>query len=74
MQRMEHAIKMTLIADLSGGSILIHCRQGKRRRGALGCFVCMLLCGCSSDVALRTYRDRNRRLQGHDMRLVMHLI
>ena len=71
---MEHAANMTLIAVLSGSSILIHCRQGKRRNRAFGCFMYVLLCGCSTDEALWTCKDRNRRLQGHDVRLVMNLI
>lgn len=40
-QRMEHAVKLVLIAVLFGESILIHCRQGKHRSGAFGCFVCL---------------------------------
>ena len=68
--RMENAIKMVLIAVLFGPSVLIHCRQGKHRSGAIGCFMFCLLTGCDFNMAMNAYRTRNRRLQARDMRLV----
>ena len=60
-----------IITVLSDGSIIRHCWQGKHRNGALGCFMYMLLCGCSKDEAGRTYKECNCRLRGHDVRLVV---
>ena len=68
--RMDNAIKMVLIAVLFGPSVLIHCRQGKHRSGAIGCFMFCLLTGCDFNMAMNAYRTRNRRLEGWDVRLV----
>ena len=68
--RMENAIKMVLIAVLFGPSVLIHCRQGKHRSGAFGCFMFCLLTGCNFKAAMNAYRTRNRRLVARDVRLV----
>ena len=69
-QRMEHAVKMVFVAVLFGSSVLIHCRQGKHRSGATGCFMFCLLTGCDFTMAMNTYRGRNQRVQGHDLRCV----
>ena len=74
MQRMEHAVKMTLSAVLCGASILIHCRTGKNRSGAFGCFVFALLCGCTLDQARLVYMSRNRRVRGHDLHLASKIM
>ena len=69
-QRMEHAVKMTLVAVLFGESILIHCRQGKHRSGTVACFMYCLLCGCTLNDALPAYRSCNRRVVGRDIGIV----
>ena len=73
LQRMEHAVRMTLIAVLFGASVLIHCRQGKHRSGATGCFMFCLLTGCDFDDALRAYRSRNSRVRGHDVHIALDI-
>ena len=67
---MEHAVKMSFIAVLFGESILIHCRRGKHRSGAFGCFMFCLLCGCELEEALWAYRSRNSRVDAHDIFIV----
>ena len=56
--------------SVSAPSVLIHCRQGKHRSGAIGCFMFCLLTGCDFNMAMNAYRTRNRRLEGWDVRLV----
>ena len=70
LQRMEHAVKMVFIAVLFGSSVLIHCRQGKHRSGATGCFMFCLLTGVDFNSAMKAYRGPNQRLRDLDMRIV----
>jgi hypothetical protein len=60
------AVRMALVAIMMGYSVLVHCRAGKHRSGAVVVFLLALLMGTDLDTAMHTYFDRHRDLTRHD--------
>lgn len=54
------AVRMALVAIMMGYSVLVHCRAGKHRSGALVVFLLALLMGTDLETAMHTYLDRHR--------------
>ena len=63
---------MAMIAVISGGSVLIICREGRSSR-AYGCFLDMLLTGIVLNTAMGIHRQRNMRVKGYASAMVKNL-
>ena len=64
--RMMTAVKLVMLALMFGQEVLIHCRQGKHRSGALCILMLALLWDCSIWVALEWYWSGRGDLKDHD--------
>ena len=60
------AVRMALVALMMGYSVLVHCRAGKHRSGAVVVFLLALLMGTDLDTAMHTYFHRHSDLTRSD--------
>ena len=69
-ERMVTAVKLVLAALMFGENVLLHCRQGKHRSGALCILMLALLSGSSIGAAVDIYMSKRGDLCNHDRRIV----
>jgi hypothetical protein len=60
------SVQMALVALMMGYDVLVHCKAGKHRSGAVVVLLLALLMGTDLDTALHTYFDRHGDLSRHD--------
>jgi len=64
--RLFMSVQMALVALMMGYSVLVHCRAGKHRSGAVVVLLLALLMGTNLDTAMHTYINRHGDLTEHD--------
>ena len=64
--RLFLAVRMALVAIMMGFTVLVHCRAGKHRSGAVVVLLLALLMGTDLDTAMHTYFDRHHDLTRYD--------
>ena len=67
---MVTAVKLVLAGMMFGENVLLHCRQGKHRSGALCVIMLALLLGCSIAAAVDLYMSKRQDLYQRDKRIV----
>jgi protein tyrosine phosphatase len=60
------SVQMALVALMMGCNVLVHCKAGKHRSGAVVVLLLALLMGTDLDTAPRTYFDRHGELSRYD--------
>ena len=72
--RMSTTMKLVLAALMFGEGVLLHCRQGKHRSGALCVLTLALLRGTGIDGALDLYFAKRSDLRSRDCYIVRKIL
>jgi protein tyrosine/serine phosphatase len=64
--RLFKSVKMALVALMMGYSVLVHCKAGKHRSGAVVALLLALLTGMDLSTAMDTYFVRHGQLSEYD--------
>ena len=71
---MSTTVKLVLAALVFGESVLLHCRQGKHRSGALCVLILALLRGTGIDAALEFYFAKRSGFRNRDWYIVRSIL